>query len=117
MVDHTLFAQKAPAIIEQLMADFQLSDIQAAAILGNIGHECAGFHALHELGQPEGRGGYGWAQWTGPRREKFLAWCKQYRLDWQSEAANYGFLKHELETTEGAAIAALLRGCLRTTSE
>jgi len=109
MVDHRLFSQKAPTILERLMTDFELSDIQAAAILGNIGHECLGFHLLHELGQPEGKGGYGWAQWTGPRREKFFAWCKQNALDWQSENANYGFLKHELETTESGAIAALLK--------
>ena len=95
--------------MSNLMDDFELDDIQAAGILGNIGHECAGFHYLHELGQPEGRGGYGWAQWTGPRRRAFFDWCDRNGLEWQTDEANYGYLRHELETSERSAIAALLK--------
>lgn len=107
MADYTLFKQKAPGIMSQLMKDFDLIDVQAAGILGNLGHECAGFQHLHELGQPENRGGYGWAQWTGPRRVTFFDWCREHQLDWESDEANYGFLKHELETSERRTIPAV----------
>ncbi len=107
MADDGLFREKAPGIMRQLMADFELSDFQAGGILGNLGHECGGFKYLHELGQPENRGGYGWAQWTGPRRVAFKNWCSEQSLHWETDEANYGFLKYELETTERTAIPAL----------
>src|ERR1700728_2182515 len=95
VVDTSLFISKAPGIMNQLMSQFDLNDFQAAGILGNLGTECAGFHVLHEIGQPDGRGGYGWAQWTGPRRVDFIAWCTTNDLDWHSDEANYGFLVNE----------------------
>ena len=104
-----LFEKKSPAIMRQLMADFDLDPIHAAAILGNIGQECQGVRTLHEIGQPAGRGGYGWCQWTGPRRVEFLDWCRQQQLDWQTDAANYGYLCVELRGSERAAISALLK--------
>ena len=42
------------------------------------------------------KGGYGFAQWTGPRREMFEEWSKSNKLDPSSYDANYGFLKFEL---------------------
>ncbi len=107
MTNDRLFKQKAPKIMRQLMEEFDLTDVQAAGILGNIGHECTGFHELHERGQPENKGGYGWAQWTGPRRVAFFAWCKKHDLEWQTDDANYGFLKNELESSERRAISAV----------
>lgn len=95
--------------MRRLMTDFGVTATQAAAVLGNIGHECNGFRTYHEIGQPVGRGGYGWAQWTGPRREKFFAWCSRQNLGWRSDEANYGYLKHELQTSEKGAITALRR--------
>jgi hypothetical protein len=109
MTDTTFFISKVPKVMRQLMDDFALSEIQAAGILGNLGTECAGFHVLHEIGQPEGRGGYGWAQWTGPRRQDFLDWCKKHSLDWKTDEANYGFLKFELQGSERRTISALLK--------
>jgi hypothetical protein len=101
------FDDMAPSLMGKLMTDFQLNDIQAAGILGNLGHESAGFTAFHEFGQPEGKGGYGWAQWTGPRREDFFRWCDGQNLDRMSDAASEGFLWHELRTSEKATIPAL----------
>lgn len=109
MADTTLFKKKAPGIMRKLRSDFGIQVVHAAAILGNIGTECDGFHHLHEIGQPDGQGGYGWGQWTGPRRKQFFAWCKQKGLDWQTDEANYGFLKHELKGSESGAISALLK--------
>jgi hypothetical protein len=75
-----MFRQKAPAIMADLMRDFPpLDPLGAAAILGNIGHECDGFRHLQEIHPVAGRGGLGWCQWTGPRRRAFEAWCSVCR--------------------------------------
>lgn len=102
-----LFTQKAPGLMRDLIRDFSLTREQAAGILGNIGHECAGFRHLREIGQPEGKGGYGWAQWTASRRVSFLAWAAARNLDWHDDAANYGYLCEELRTTHKSSITKL----------
>lgn len=89
------FAAQGRWVIDRLMADLALTENQAAGIVGNLGYESSGFRELREYGQPEGQGGYGWAQWTGPRRVLFLGWCMPGK-DWRSDAANYGFLVYEL---------------------
>ncbi|MBO6675267.1 MAG: hypothetical protein JJ908_09355 [Rhizobiales bacterium] len=102
-----LFRLKVPDIASDLMADFGLTLDQACGVLGNIGHECAGFRILQEIKPivPGSRGGWGWCQWTGPRRRDFEAWCLANGFDNLSDdAANYGFLKHELETSEKHAL-------------
>lgn len=110
MANYALFIAKAPSIMDQLERDFGFSTVQAAAILGNLGHECNGFHSMQEIAPiGGGRGGYGWAQWTGPRRRAFEAWCQDQNLDINSDRANYSFLKHELSTTHDNARRALLR--------
>ncbi|WP_187275091.1 phage tail tip lysozyme, partial [Methylobacterium sp. WL120] len=102
------FGAKAPGIVKNLMADFNLTKEQAAGIVGNLGHESAGFTAYQEANpRGGGRGGAGWAQWTGPRRRQFEAWAAAKGLDPKSDAASYGFLKHELNTTESGALAAV----------
>ena len=82
----------------KLIADFTLSDVQAAAILGNIGHECMGFQAMQELKPTghDGRGGLGWCQWTDTRRTAFEKFASDHGLGVQSDDANYGYLKQEL---------------------
>jgi len=105
-----VFRAKAPGVMQQLIADFDFTDFQAAGILGNIGHECLGFTKLQEIHPVGGgRGGYGWCQWTGPRRRAFEAWAAQEGLPLDSDEANYGFLKRELETTEHATVPAVKR--------
>ncbi len=102
-----LFRQKAPDIMADLMSDFGMTLNQAAGVLGNVGHECAGFRTMQEIKPivPGSRGGWGWAQWTGPRRRAFEQWCLDNGFDnLSADAANYGFLKHELETTERRAL-------------
>jgi hypothetical protein len=90
------FAQKAPGVAASLMRDFDLTQPQAAGLVGNLGHESEEFQTLQERGMASGRGGYGRAQWTGPRRREFEGWAAAQGLDPASDAANYGFLKHEL---------------------
>lgn len=104
-----LFALKAPWIMELLMRDFSLDLDSAAAILGNLGHECGGFSLMQEQ-EPTVKGsagGYGWAQWTGPRRREFEAYCTRNNLDPKEDRANYGWLFVELSTSEKRAIAAV----------
>lgn len=98
-----LFRAKAPNIMELLIADFGLSIDDSAAILGNIGHECNGFSTMQEVKPliPGSRGGFGYCQWTGPRRRDFEAYCKRNSLDPYSDKANYGFLFVELKGAEG----------------
>jgi len=91
------------------MGEFELTAEQAAGVFGNLGTESAGFTAFHEKGQPEGKGGYGWAQWTADRRIKFFEWCGRQvpALEPESDEASYGFLCLELKTTHKAAITAV----------
>jgi len=93
-----------------LQRDFGLTPAQAAGFVGNLAHESGDFKTLQEINpMVEGsRGGYGYAQWTGPRRKAFEQWTAANGLDPTSYEANYGFLKHELTATpEGAVIGQL----------
>ena len=93
-----------------LQRDFGLSTAQAAGFVGNLAHESGDFKTMQEINPTvEGsRGGFGYAQWTGPRRRAFEAWASENGLDPTSYEANYGFLKHELTNTpEGAVIGRL----------
>lgn len=103
------FTDKAPGIMKRLQEDFNLTKEQAAGIVGNLGHESGGLKEMQEKNPlvPGSRGGFGWAQWTGPRRRAFEKWAADRGLDPTSDEANYGFLKHELQTTERGALAAL----------
>ncbi|WP_156389814.1 phage tail tip lysozyme [Methylobacterium sp. Leaf465] len=93
-----LFVRKSPWVMAKLMDDFNLTDFQAAGIVGNIGHECAGFRIMQEVKPRGGRGGYGWCQWTGDRRQRFERECAANGLDSTSDRANYHFLKLELSS-------------------
>jgi len=104
------FRSIAPTIMAQLLRDFPITPLDAAAIVGNAGHESLGFTALQEF-KPVvkgSKGGWGWMQWTGPRRRAFEAYCARTGKDPASYDANYAWLFLELkgiEGTEGKAIA------------
>lgn len=106
------FDQMAPRIMADLSRDLGLTPEQAAGVVGNLGVETGGFKHMQELNPivPGSKGGYGWAQWTGPRRRQFEAWAAQNGLDPNSYEANYGFLKHELTATPEGKVLADLRG-------
>jgi hypothetical protein len=106
--DHdALFVSKAPGLMQQLIDDFGFAVFQAAGVLGNIGHECNGFHDFQEINPiGGGAGGLGWAQWTGPRRTAFVNFCQTHGLSTGSDDGNYGFLKEELNSTEKSAVPA-----------
>lgn len=94
-------------VVRRLAADLGLTLAQAAGMVGNLGFESNGFATLHEVGQPVGLGGYGWAQWTDTRRDDFLDWCEANKLDWQSDKANYGYLLVELRGNYKNVVAKL----------
>jgi hypothetical protein len=100
-----------PRLTSDLSKDFQLSPEQAAGIVGQLGQESAGFGSLQEKNPvvPGSRGGFGYAQWTGPRRKQFEAYAQENGLDPTSYEANYGFLKNELANTPEGAVLGDLR--------
>ena len=53
----TLFDELAPRYMARLIADFDMDIDDAAAIMGNAGHESAGFKLMQEVKPRGGRGG------------------------------------------------------------
>lgn len=106
-----LFAAKVMVWGPRLAKDLGLTDIQACGPFGNFGRETGGFRLLQEVAPTVkgSRGGWGWAQWTGPRRRAFEAWAKANKFGLATDEANYGFLLHELKTNYAAALSALKR--------
>ncbi len=94
-------------VVAALVKEFGLTPEQAAGIVGNLGFESEGFETLQERGQTPPSGGWGWAQWTGPRRRSFEAWCATHNLDQSSDEANYGYLVEELRTSHAHDLAQL----------
>ncbi len=76
------------------MRTFGLTKTQASGIIGNLAHESGAFTQLVEIGHPDR--GLGWAQWTGPRRRTFMAYCQSCGQLPGSYVANYGYLVKEL---------------------
>lgn len=102
------FSDYAPLIAARLMADFPgVTREDAAAIIGNLAHECEGFEDLTEDNPlvPGSRGGYGWAQWTGSRRLQFEAWCARRGWKGPEFEANYSFLFRELQGVEALSLS------------
>lgn len=106
------FRAVAPVYMRRLLSDFPSLDAQgAAAIFGNLGHESIGLTKLQEI-KPTvkgSRGGYGWAQWTGPRRRAYEDYCKRNGKDPASDEANYAYLFVELKGIEGSEAGAIAR--------
>lgn len=106
-------------LAKALMRDYQLSAAQAAGIIGNFMQESGGAHLPPNVNQgdtqgapPQFSGGYGWAQWTGPRQEAFInfAVSNGYMASdgvEATDAANYAWLKEELNTTYQSTITEL----------
>ncbi len=87
------FKTQAPILLNRLIKDFGLSDVQAAGIVGNLGHESAGLKAgIEEVGG----GGLGWAQWTGSRRNQFEALANATGKSVKDPELNYLMLYNEL---------------------
>jgi hypothetical protein len=84
--------------------------IHPSAIVGNIGGE-SGLTAIPEKHPviPGSRGGFGWCQWTGPRRKAYESFCAARGYDVHDDQANYEFLLLELDGSENHAFRQLLK--------
>ena len=100
--------QRGGAIRDQLSKDLNLTPEQASGIVGNLQAE-SGLQAVQEKNPIAGRGGFGWAQWTGSRRTAFEQYAAAHNLDPSSDRANYGYLVSELQSPEYAGTLAALR--------
>jgi hypothetical protein len=105
----TFFQDTCRLVIPKLTTEFDWTAFQAAGCMGNLGHESGGLTILREIGAAPGRGGYGWAQWTGPRARAFLHYCDVVKLDWHSEEANYGYLVKELNESYSHTVSAVAK--------
>lgn len=101
-------AEIAKRIMADLVADpdLGLTPAQAAGFVGNFAVETGNFKHMQELNPTVkgSRGGWGWAQWTGPRRRQFEKFAMERHLPLDSYEAQYGFLKYELLGPERAAL-------------
>ncbi len=91
--------EKTKRIMQDLM-DAGYSKVSAAAILGNLLVESSNFEKYQETDPKSGRGGFGWAQWTGVRRDEFEAWSAKNNLKTTDYDANLGYLLYEMETAK-----------------
>lgn len=80
-------------LMSELQRDLSLTDVQAAAILGNLAQETGNFTLLRQINGSA----FGYSQWMGPRQRAFLAYARDNGGKHSLEA-NYGFLLHEIET-------------------
>jgi hypothetical protein len=94
------FEERGGWVLKALMEDFDLSREAAAGIIGNVGFESSPLVS-------GSAGGYGWAQWTGPRRRAYEAWCVEVGLDPASDRANYNYMCEELSGDYGYCLIAL----------
>ena len=112
-------SMRAVNLANQLMADYSLTAAQAAGIVGNFMHESGGSHLPPDINEgestpapPKFSGGYGWAQWTD-RQRAFInfAVLNGYMASSSvhaNDAANYAWLRYELENTEKSTLPAVL---------
>src|ERR1700687_3385896 len=106
----TSFEDRGGCVVNSLMTEFNLHREQAAGVVGNCGFESGGFKSLQEIGVSSyERGGYGWSQWTGPRRTAFEGWCRKQSLQPSSDEANYGYLCAEMRGAYAYCVTALRR--------
>jgi len=98
------FRAVAPAYMARFISDFRddgLWELDAFAVFGNLAHESKGLTDDQEDKPLAGKGGRNWAQWTGPRRRAFEAYCKRTGKDPDSDEAAYAYLFLELKGVEG----------------
>lgn len=80
-------------LLESLQEDLALTEVQAAAIVGNLAHETGNFRHLQQIRGPS----FGYSQWLGDRKQNFLVFARDFGGAHTHEA-NYAFLVHEIET-------------------
>jgi hypothetical protein len=105
------FDARAGWVVQHLMVDLSEAKLNhAGAIVGNLGGE-SGLTAINERHPllPGSRGGFGWGQWTGPRRVAFEKFCADHALAITSDEGNYRWLLDELRGGEHHALDQVLK--------
>lgn len=105
----TKFEDTVRKYTPRMMKDLSITEVQACGIWGNVGTETGGLVHMQEL-KPlvqGSKGGYGWMQWTGPRRRKYEAWCLATKRMPSDDESNYLYLVQETKTDEVASLVAL----------
>jgi hypothetical protein len=95
--------------MQKFMDDFDKPVDDAAAAFGNFGYETGGFKHWQEI-RPVirgSRGGWGWAQWTGPRRRAMEAYASRNGLNLRDHDTNYKWFWNELKGPEKRTLRAL----------
>lgn len=105
----TIYENKVREFGPRYMKDLDLTKEQVAGIFGNFYAETGGFTLMQEVKPlvPGSRGGYGWAQWTGPRRRQYEDWCKRNERNPADDLSNYEFSVYELTHSEKKALERL----------
>lgn len=105
----SLFTDKVIKYTPRLMKDLGITRVQACGVWGNTGTETGGFRHLQELNPTVAgsKGGYGWMQWTGPRRRAYEAWCKKNNLNPSDDESNYKYLVYETLNIETKSLIQL----------
>lgn len=88
---------------------FGLSPEVSAGIVGNLSYETGNFKFMQEI-KPTvkgSKGGYGFAQWTGPRRREFEKFAEDNNYKTSSYEANLGFLVQELQGSHSKTLEKL----------
>jgi hypothetical protein len=98
------------ALVAKQLKAAGLSKAQIAGVLGNLQLESGFNPRVNEGGQvgaPLGRGGYGFAQWTGGRQTNLVNFAKGRKMDPGDPNLQAQFLIHELQGPEKRAFESL----------
>jgi hypothetical protein len=109
--------ERKASVRDRLAGELGISGAAASGLVSNFNAE-SGIRGINEANPtvPGSRGGFGWAQWTGSRRNDFEAWARRNGVtDLSSDEANIGFLKEELRTKYPNVLAQLRRGDITAT--
>lgn len=110
----------AAKVITNLQKDLGITAAQASGIVGNFMQESGmnphvnegiGDKPITYGGVEGGDHGYGWAQWSFGRKQDYLKYVDEQNkngnpMEVGSPASNYGFLVHELKTSESRTLDA-----------
>jgi hypothetical protein len=100
----------AALVARRLKERLKLTNPQIAGVLGNFSQE-SGFNSrVNEggaVGSPLGKGGYGFAQWTGDRQTNLVNFAKQRKKDPGDPSLQADFLISELEGPERSSLESL----------
>ena len=100
----------AALVARQLKERLKLTNSQIAGVLGNFSQESGFNPRVNEggvVGNPLGKGGYGFAQWTGDRQTNLVNFAKQRKKDPGDPSLQADFLISELEGPERSSLESL----------